>query len=206
MTNVTLRHPALLAKMAATLQLASRGRLTLSLGIGGGAKAAAAYGLPFEQPAERVRRLEEAVAVLRALWSGGPISRASAYYPLDDAYAFPIPEPAPRILVGAESPGGVRLAARVGDGWAAEQPGFEAHLGEYLEALATAGKPRATAWIALSFGGREKGGANALDDSPWIADPVPEWHRWREAGADEVIVTARTPADIDRLVAAVDRW
>src|SRR5437868_11779064 len=45
-TNVVLRDPALLAKMATTLQDASGGRLTLSLGIGGGAKAAASYGIP----------------------------------------------------------------------------------------------------------------------------------------------------------------
>src|SRR4051794_5010673 len=53
-TNAGLRHPALLAKMAATLQEASGGRLTLSLGIGGGAKAAASYGMPFADKAERL--------------------------------------------------------------------------------------------------------------------------------------------------------
>jgi len=52
----------------------------------------------------------------------------------------------------------------------------------------------------LGFGGEEKSGANALDDSPWISDPLGEWQRWHAAGADEVIVTARTPADVDALV------
>ena len=78
-TNVILRDPALLAKMAATLQNASGGRLTLSLGIGGGAKAAASYGMPFPDKAERLRRLEEAVAVIRALWAGGPVIRAGEF-------------------------------------------------------------------------------------------------------------------------------
>ena len=201
-TNVVLREPALLAKMAATLQNASGGRLTLSLGIGGGAKAAASYGMPFPEKGERLRRLEEAVGVIRALWSGGPVSRDGEFYPLADAYAFPVPEPAPRILIGAQSPGGVRLAARIGDGWAAERPAFEAHGAAYVEALEAVGKRREDAWLVLGFGGEEKGGANALDDSPWIADPIGEWQRWHEAGADEVIVTARTPADVARLVDA----
>jgi alkanesulfonate monooxygenase SsuD/methylene tetrahydromethanopterin reductase-like flavin-dependent oxidoreductase (luciferase family) len=201
-TNAGLRHPALLAKMAATLQNASGGRLTLSLGIGGGAKAAASYGVPFADKGERLRRLEEAVAVIRALWTGGPVTRDSEFYPLADAYAFPVPEPMPRILIGAQSPGGVRLAARIGDGWAAERPAFEAYGRGYVEALEAAGKRREDAWLVLGFGGEEKGGANALDDSPWISDPVGEWQRWHELGADEVIVTARTQADVGRLVAS----
>jgi len=201
-TNAGLRHPALLAKMAATLQNASGGRLTLSLGIGGGAKAAASYGMPFADKGERLRRLEDAVAVIRALWTGGPVTRDSEFHPLADAYAFPVPEPAPRILIGAQSPGGVRLAARIGDGWAAERPAFDAYGRAYVEALEAAGKRRQDAWLVLGFGGEEKGGANALDDSPWISDPVGEWQRWHELGADEVIVTARTDADVTRLLDA----
>jgi len=201
-TNVMLREPAILARMASTLQEASGGRLTVGLGIGGGAKAMGAYGLAFPPPEERVRRLEEAVAVIRALWTGGPITRPSEFYPLAEAHSFPVPKPAPRILIGAQSPGGVRLAARIGDGWAAEVPAFTSYLHTYLEALEAHGRRRSDAWIALGFGGEEKSGANALDGSPWIADPAGEWQRWHAAGADEVIVTARTEADIEALIAA----
>jgi alkanesulfonate monooxygenase SsuD/methylene tetrahydromethanopterin reductase-like flavin-dependent oxidoreductase (luciferase family) len=197
-----LRPPALLAKMAATLQEASGGRLTLGLGIGGGKKAATSYGLPFPESEERVRHLEETVEILRALWSGGPVSHEGEFYSLTDAYAYPVPRPAPRILVGAQTPGGVRLAARIGDGWAAERPAFEAFGSAYVEALEAAGKRREDAWLVLSFGGEEKSGANALDDSPWLSDPTAEWQRWHAAGADEVIVTARTQADIDALVSS----
>jgi alkanesulfonate monooxygenase SsuD/methylene tetrahydromethanopterin reductase-like flavin-dependent oxidoreductase (luciferase family) len=205
-TNVGLRNPALLAKMAATLQNASGGRLTLSLGIGGGAKAAASYGMPLADRSERVRRLEESVAVIRLLWSGGPVSFDGASVQLSDAYCFPVPNPVPRILIGAESPGGVRLAARIGDGWAAERPAFEAQLPAYLDAIAAGGTPRERAWIALGFGGEEKGGANALDGSRWISDPIGEWQRWHAAGADEVVVTARTATDVDALIGAAERW
>jgi alkanesulfonate monooxygenase SsuD/methylene tetrahydromethanopterin reductase-like flavin-dependent oxidoreductase (luciferase family) len=201
-TNVMLREPAMLARMAGTLQEASGGRLTVGLGIGGGAKAMGAYGFDFPAPDERVRRLEEAVAVMRALWTGGPITRESEFYPLAEAHAFPVPKPAPRILVGAQSPGGVRLAARIGDGWAAEVPAFTSYLDDYLEALEASGKARSEVSIVLGFGGEEKSGANALDDSPWVSDPLAEWQRWHTAGADEVIVTARTQSDVDKLVSS----
>ena len=201
-TNVMLREPALLARMAATLQEASGGRLTVGLGIGGGAKAMGAYGFPFPAPDERVRRLEEAVAVMRALWTGGPVTRPSEFYPLAEAHSFPVPKPAPRILVGAQSPGGVRLAARIGDGWAVEVPAFTSYFDAYLEAIEANGKRRSDVSIVLGFGGEEKSGANALDDSPWISDPRGEWGRWHEAGADEVIVTARTQSDVDKLLSA----
>jgi hypothetical protein len=75
----------------------------------------------------------------------------------------------------------------------------------YLDALAAGGKSRADAWIAVGFGSG-RSGQNALDDSGWVTAPSDEWARWRSAGADEVIVPARTPADIDALVDAVERW
>jgi alkanesulfonate monooxygenase SsuD/methylene tetrahydromethanopterin reductase-like flavin-dependent oxidoreductase (luciferase family) len=204
-TNVMNRHPALVARMASTLQEVSGGRFTLGIGLGGGAREHISYGIDFPASAERARRIEEAVAVIRALWTGGPVIRDGTFYPLSDAYARPVPDPAPRILVGAESPGGVRLAARIGDGWAAEEDGFNAHLGRYLDALEAEGRRRANAWIALGFGGG-RSGEDALRGSPWVEAPGETWARWFEAGADEVIVTARTQADVDALVKARGRW
>jgi alkanesulfonate monooxygenase SsuD/methylene tetrahydromethanopterin reductase-like flavin-dependent oxidoreductase (luciferase family) len=191
--------------MGSTLQGASGGRFTLGIGIGGGAREHRAYGLDFPDVSERVARLEDAVAVIRALWSGGPVTRESAFYPLDEARAFPRPEPAPRILVGGAKPGGVRLAARIGDGWAAESPSFEAEIGRYVDALAEAGRERREAWVAVGIGGG-KTGVDALARSPWIEAPRETWDRYRELGADEMVLTARTPRDIDLLVGAVDRW
>jgi len=68
--NVMNRHPAVLARMASTLQIASGGRLILGIGIGGAPKEHAAYGIDFPDAKERAARLEEAVAVIRALWTG----------------------------------------------------------------------------------------------------------------------------------------
>jgi alkanesulfonate monooxygenase SsuD/methylene tetrahydromethanopterin reductase-like flavin-dependent oxidoreductase (luciferase family) len=208
--NVMNRHPAVLARMATTLQALSGGRLRLGIGIGGHAAEHAAYGLPFPPPAERAARLEEAIGVLRALWSGGPIDLDGRFYPLTDAYALPRPDPAPPILVGARTPAGVRLAARVGDGWAAEADAaetdaFEALAARYLEALAAAGRARADQRIVVGFSAG-RSGEDALRGSPWVERPADELARWRAAGADEVTVTARTTADVDALVEAAARW
>lgn len=204
-TNVMNRHPAVVARMASTLQAASGGRFTLGIGIGGNKAEHAAYGIDFPEVPERADRLEDAIEVIRALWSGGPVTRDSRFHPLAEAHAFPVPEPAPRILVGAASPRGLRIAARVGDGWAAEIDDFERLLPTYVEALAANGRTRRDAWIACGFG-QGRSGQEALAGSPWIEAPRETWARWSEAGVDEAIVTARTPNDVDALVTAVDRW
>ena len=202
--NVMNRHPAVLARMAATVQAVSDGRLTLGIGIGGHPREHHAYGIDFPEPAKRAARLEEAIAVIRALWTGGPVTRPSRFYPLDEAVAFPRPEPPPAILVGAGTPAGVRLAARIGDGWAAESDTFEALHPRYLEALAAEGRSRDTVRIVLGFGGG-KTGVDALDGSPWIEARAETAARWAAIGVDEVLLTARTTADIDRLVDVAGR-
>ena len=103
-------------------------------------------GWPFRSRPSESARLEEAIAVIRALWTGGPVTRESPYYPLVDAAAYPIPNPPPPIVIGGETPAGARLAGRIGDGWSAFDNNFEANLPLYLEALEAAGrKPRGPA-------------------------------------------------------------
>jgi alkanesulfonate monooxygenase SsuD/methylene tetrahydromethanopterin reductase-like flavin-dependent oxidoreductase (luciferase family) len=203
--NVMNRHPALVARMASTLQIASGGRLILGIGIGGAPGEHAAYGMDFPEAPERVARVEEAVAVIRALWTGGPVTRPSEYYPLRDAYAYPIPEPAPRIIVGGETPAGARLAARIGDGWSTFDDNFEANLPRYLDALSAAGRRREDQLVLVGFQG-EWLSDESIRDSAWVHDPRGEWDRWRDAGADGAIVLARTTDDVDALVEAVGRW
>jgi alkanesulfonate monooxygenase SsuD/methylene tetrahydromethanopterin reductase-like flavin-dependent oxidoreductase (luciferase family) len=204
-TNVIPRHPAVLARMAATLQAASGGRLTLGVGIGGDPRELIAYGIGDPAIDERVARLEEAVAVLRALWTGGPVNRAGRYYPLRDAYAFPRPDPVPPILIGGKSRRGVEIAARIGDGWCPEGRFFDAHREHYLERLAAEGRRRDDVRIVVGFG-RGRTGVDALDGSPWIDRPAEAWAELGDRGADEVVVTARTIADVDALVEAAARW
>ncbi len=203
--NVTNRHPAVLARMASTLQIASGGRLILGMGIGGAPKEHAAYGIEFPDAGERVARLEEAVAVIRALWTGGPITRPSPYYPLVDAHAFPVPTPPPPIIIGGETPAGARLAARIGDGWSTFENNFVQNLPLYLEALDAAGRRREDQTIYAGFQGDWLGDADVAE-SEWCREPRAAWQRWHEIGADGAIVLARTTSDVDALVEAVSRW
>jgi alkanesulfonate monooxygenase SsuD/methylene tetrahydromethanopterin reductase-like flavin-dependent oxidoreductase (luciferase family) len=203
--NVMNRHPAVVARMASTLQIASGGRLILGIGIGGAPREHHAYGIDFPAAPERVARVEEAVAVMRALWSGGPVSRPSPLYPLENAFAYPIPEPPPPILIGGETVGGARLAGRIGDGWTAFDDNFEAHLPAYLESLEASGRRREDQLVLIGFQG-DWLSDEVLAGSPWITDPRATWARWHAAGADGAVLLARTTADVDALVGATDRW
>jgi alkanesulfonate monooxygenase SsuD/methylene tetrahydromethanopterin reductase-like flavin-dependent oxidoreductase (luciferase family) len=203
--NVMNRHPALVARMSATLQAASGGRLILGLGIGGGDDEHDAYGIDFPPPAERVRRLEEAVAVIRALWTGGPVTRPSPFYPLHQAWAHPVPDPPPPILIGGQTPAGARLAARIGDGWTAHDDTFERDLPIYLDTLAAEGRRREDQLVLVGFEG-DWLGDERFRDSTWYHDPRGSWERWNSVGADGAIVLARTTEDVDAMVEAVERW
>ncbi|HEY7700719.1 MAG TPA: LLM class flavin-dependent oxidoreductase [Candidatus Limnocylindrales bacterium] len=205
-SNVMNRHPALLARMASTIQIATGGRLVLGIGIGGAPKEHEAYGMDFPPAKERVARLEEAVAVIRALWTGGPVTRPSPFYPLRDAVAHPVPDPPPTIIVGGETRTGAALAARIGDGWTAFDDNFEEHLPVYLEALEAAGKDRDAQTVIVGFQGEWLKESSVVIGSPWVTSPRETWQRWREAGADGAIITARTTEDVDALVESVARW
>ena len=203
--NVMNRHPALVARMASTLQIASGGRVILGIGIGGAPGEHKAYGMAFPEAPERVARVEEAVAVIRALWTGGPVTRPSAFYPLEDAYAYPVPDPAPRIIVGGETRNGARLAGRIGDGWNAFDDNFEANLPTYLESLEASGKRRADQLVIVGFQG-EWLSDEKVADTEWVREPAAARERWTAAGADGAIVLARTTEDVDALIAARERW
>jgi alkanesulfonate monooxygenase SsuD/methylene tetrahydromethanopterin reductase-like flavin-dependent oxidoreductase (luciferase family) len=124
---------------------------------------------------------------------------------LTDAYAFPVPDPAPRIVIGGETPAGARLAGRIGDGWSTFEDNFEQLLPLYLESLEASGRRREEQTVLVGFQGEWLSDAS-LRDSPWISAPRETWERWRGAGADGAIVLARTTDDVDALVEAVARW
>jgi len=202
--NVMNREPAIVARMASTLQAVSGGRFRLGIAIGGNEREHEAYGVPFPPAPERATHLREAIAVMRALWSGGPVSFTGEHYRLTDAYAFPRPEPAPPILVGAQSPAGIRIAASLGDGWAAEPPSFEPLEPTYREALASAGRDRRQQVVVVGLGGGRTGRSPL--DRGWVDDPRATLAQWLARGADEVTVTARTEAEVTALVEAAARW
>jgi alkanesulfonate monooxygenase SsuD/methylene tetrahydromethanopterin reductase-like flavin-dependent oxidoreductase (luciferase family) len=175
------------------------------MGIGGAPKEHEAYGIDFPAAPERVARLEEAVAVIRALWTGGPVTRDSPFYPLRAAHAHPAPTPVPPIIIGGETVAGARLAGRIGDGWSAFDDNFEANLPAYLESLAASGRRREDQRVIVGFQG-DWLSDESIAGSPWVTAPGETWERWRAVGADGAIVLARTTADVDALVEAAERW
>lgn len=201
-TNVNNRHPAVLARMIATLSDLSGGRVVLGLGAGGYVPEMAAYGIPFPERAERVNVLEEAVAVIRALWAGGPANFDGRFFRLEDAWAYPVPDPAPRIMIGAESPTSVRLAARVSDAWTTPAADYERLLPVYLEELERAGRSRAdvTHLPAVSLAADEP-----LERQPLIADMESFLGEWQERGADELIIDWVRPMQLPALLEAAAR-
>lgn len=114
-----LRHPSLVAKATASLDVLVGGRLLLGIGVGGeGEKDFEAAGVP---RTERGARTDEAIAVLRALWRGGPVTHQGRFHSFSDVEIAPIPARpgGPPLLVGGRSAGALRRAGRLGDGWLA---------------------------------------------------------------------------------------
>ena len=98
----TYRPPALLAKMSATLDVISGGRLELGIGAGGGRGDHQASGIAFPSTAERVRMLEEAVELIKKSWTETKASFKGSFYGLDGSLNEPSPvqQPHPPVLIG----------------------------------------------------------------------------------------------------------
>ena len=113
---VSFRNPALLAKMAETVDEISGGRLILGLGAGWNEVEYRAFGYPFDH---RVSRFEEALTIIHGLLRKGQIDFAGRYYQARECVLRPRgPRPhGPPILIGSNSPRMLRLAARYADSW-----------------------------------------------------------------------------------------
>ncbi len=94
------RPPALMAKMAASLQVLSGGRFILGYGAGWLEDEYRAYGYPFPSTRERIAQMDEGLRLIRALWTPGPITFEGEWYTVTDAYCEPRPDPPPPIMIG----------------------------------------------------------------------------------------------------------
>ena len=116
--NLPLRPPAVLAKAAASLDLLSGGRLELGLGAGAFWDAIKAMGGPVRTPGESVQALEEAIDVIRLMWTGERgIHYDGAFYQLAGAQSGPVPAHPIGIWIGAYKPRMLALVGRKADGW-----------------------------------------------------------------------------------------
>ncbi|AIC15516.1 LLM class F420-dependent oxidoreductase [Nitrososphaera viennensis] len=104
-TGVIYRHPSILAKIAATLDVLSKGRLFMGIGASWNEEESRAYGIvdrSFPSGQERLLRLEEAIQVIRKMWTEEPASFDGRYYRIRNAYCNPKPiqKPSPPTMMG----------------------------------------------------------------------------------------------------------
>src|SRR6202165_3252471 len=111
------RHPAVLAKEAATLDLLSDGRFDLGLGAGWMASDYQQAGMPYDSAGTRIERLEEGLQIVKGLLGGGTFSFTGKHYQIKDLEGSPLPvqKPHPPILLGGGGRRMLRLAAREAD-------------------------------------------------------------------------------------------
>jgi F420-dependent oxidoreductase-like protein len=115
----TYRHPAVLAKMAATLDHISGGRAVLGLGAGWQENEHQQYGIPFYTLAERLARMDEACQVIKALYNEPVANFAGDFYQLDQASLEPKPvqQPLPLLIGGGGEKVTLKITARYADEW-----------------------------------------------------------------------------------------
>jgi len=101
-TCVNYRHPSLLAKIAATVDVLSNGRLLFGMGAGRYEEEYLAYGYEFPDLASRIRQLREALIIVQKLWTEEPASFKGRFYSIRDAVCSPKPlqKPRPRMVIG----------------------------------------------------------------------------------------------------------
>src|SRR4051812_35806180 len=115
--NNDFRHPAVLAKVAASIDVLSGGRLEFMIGAGWMKTEYDAIGIPFDPPGVRVGRLEEAVQIIKGLWADGPFRFSGRHYTISglDGVPKPLQRPHPRIFVGGGGKRLLSMAAREAD-------------------------------------------------------------------------------------------
>lgn len=113
----SFRNPALLAKMAATLQYLSEGRFSFSIGAGWHEEEYRAYGYDFPSARTRIEQLEETLQIVKALWSKKCVTYQGRHFSVNAAYCEPRPDPVPPIIIGGKGTRMLQLVARYADGW-----------------------------------------------------------------------------------------
>ncbi len=183
MTNLLSRPAPILARTVTGLSTISGGRVVLGMGAGGMWEEIVALGVPRLSPAARIRALEEAITVVRALSGGGdPVTLDGEFYQVTGL--TPAAAPTPPIWVGALGPKALAVTGRHGDGWI---PG---HLADWRstqvaesrpivdEAAASVGRDPADVGTIYNVSGRLTRAPLAEtrdDEGRWIGGGVTQW-------------------------------
>ncbi|MGW4244193.1 TIGR03557 family F420-dependent LLM class oxidoreductase [Nocardia sp. NPDC004722] len=166
-TCPTLRyHPVIVAQQAATLQVLSGGRFTLGLGSGESLNEHV-VGAGWPGPAERHERLEEAIGIIRALHSGGTVSRHGHWYRVDSARIWDLPPDPVPLAVAVSGAQSVRRFAPLADEMISTDPD-ETLVRSWREARPGNDSPRVTGQVPLSWDThRDKAVARAHEQFRW---------------------------------------
>ncbi|HLJ66633.1 MAG TPA: LLM class flavin-dependent oxidoreductase [Chloroflexota bacterium] len=190
----SFRNPALVAKMSATLQFLSGGRFVLGIGAGGQGAEHRAYGYDFPPGRTRVAALDEALHIIKALWTEDRATFAGVHYHVNAAECAPKPDPLPPIMVGAFQPRMLRLAARHADWWNVSSTriaAYRAYVREFEQACDEVGRDPITVRRTWS------GGCLCAPTEADVTDLVAAQRR---RGADDVYQAGEdfvgTPAQI----------
>ncbi len=220
-TGNTYRHPAVLAKMAATVDHMSGGRLVLGLGAGWQENEHRQYGIPFYTVRERLQRLAEACEMIKSLFENETTSFSGKHYALESAVLEPKPlqRPLPLLIGGGGEKVTLRIAARFADEWnvwgdVARLKHKMALLDGYCAELGRPPRAIQRSAVALLFLTDDRAFLERLRsrplDRPVIAgnsDEVRELVRaYRDAGVDELIVPDFTLGKRDQKLATLDRF
>ena len=210
------RHPTLLAKAGATIDHLSDGRLEMGLGAGWHRVEYEAYGLPFEAPAVRLRRLAEAATIVRALWTESTVDFEGEFYTLKEARCDPKPiQKLPPIWIGASGPRALALAGTHGDGWNGSYFSPEAFSKALEIVRASAGSKKIVTGVNLGLIGdidakdredflvKRFGPETGPVQNAFLAGRPPEVidrvHEYQARGADWVNIAVRAPIEMDVL-------
>lgn len=144
--------------------------------------------------------------MIKLLFTGGPVDFQGRFYQLRQAPAFPAPSPSPRVIVGGETPAGARIAARFADGLTTFASQWERVYPEFVAELSAAGRRREDVSVLVAadleeISGSWSGGAepDMLKDLGAVAS------RWRDRGADELVLHWVKPDQLDAVIAAGER-
>ena len=213
------RHPAVLANAAATIDHFSDGRLDLGLGAGWHQAEYDAFGLAFEPPATRLRRLAEFVEVVRLCWSNDNANYDGEFYQLRDAHGSPKPiQKLPPIWIGATGDRALAQAGRIADGWntSAASPEEFARRCEIVRANAPEPDRIMTGLNTLYLSSQPAGLDAELEKrlihpSPQVTDYLlvaddydalgERIQAYADAGVQWLVLTQRAPFDHDALTA-----
>jgi alkanesulfonate monooxygenase SsuD/methylene tetrahydromethanopterin reductase-like flavin-dependent oxidoreductase (luciferase family) len=202
--NLPLRSPAVLAKAAATLDLLSGGRFEMGLGAGGFLQAAHAMGAPQWTPGQGLAALEEAVTIMRAMWSGQRrgLQFDGRFYRLGGVHPGPAPAHRIPVWIGANKPRALALTGRIGNGWvsplmAYKPPAAAAEANRVIDRAATeAGRnPADIRRIYNIQGAFTRQRTQALDPDGDITGPPEHWadvltHFALDVGFDTFVLAA----------------